>query len=518
MAPPKRTQKKIHQAAAELYAEEAVDTTVTLGQLIKLVAPRVFGPGSSSTATPEAEEAVKKAVHRAYPNPTDRVGQLWGGVVSRAELPTAHPDFVLVPAHVLVRLQGALRAGDPFFARFTTAMQAVDTRDAVADRLAALREAVDVLVKLDPRGEPLAEDRDRKQLSQRLSRLSSAWGSVFDAAVAELRLVPVEALAIAEQAIRRGDTAQRESRALQGAGGRFLRPGNGPWSIDRRDADPWVSAAAVVAVLTGTPAAELVAQTRSWVADNLDGEPERVLGGQVCAQAARALLGIGDFAAARQALGAAWASGDTNSTWEELLDLSITLAAVTYGHGDRAGAAAALPPRVREQLDGDYPGDPEEGWGASVDYRLYGMVRRALTDPVGAASDLKWAWVEGLGRGPGGRSPWVLAALLLQTLLHTGAVEEAAMLARLVPRVLKEPQEPVDRRLAGTIRGAAVADVPAVATGAAERLDQLLHELVPLVLRSPEALGYGQQHVLEGLASLAADARFGPRITARPPI
>jgi hypothetical protein len=218
----------------------------------------------------------------------------------------------------------------------------------------------------------------------------------------------------------------------------------------------------------------------------------------------------------REVLEAAWDTGDTNGCWEELLDLSITLAAVMYGHGDRAGAAAVLSPVVRGWLDGEYPGDPEDGWGASVDSRLYVLITRALSDPMEVAGALRWAWVEDVGEGGYRRPLWVLTAMLVQTLTQIGETEEAARLTRVAPKLLEEPRTEVERQAAACVREMYTTDGVVKALSPTERIRALLEDLLPLVVARPDSVDLSQRHVLGGLSQLVTAARFGPRIQGRP--
>jgi hypothetical protein len=512
MAPPKKTQHYAHEVAARLYEARAVDTATSLGQLIKLIADSKAYPGMSAAAREDLEEAVKKAIQRAYKNKENRREQLWDGVVASAALPSGDPDFIAIPDDVLGRLKGERRASDPFFAEFTAAIADVEATDAAQDRVVALRRAADVLRALSSPAEPPVDVPDRTRLSERFSRLSGAWRSVYDAAVGGSGGVSDAAAEIAEEAIRAGCAAQRRSRA-QPSGG-FPPRNEGPRRMQPSDSDHWISAVAVLAVLRGVRAAGLVEHTGTWVAEHLE-VTERASSGRVFAQAAATLMRIGGREAVREALEAAWDTGVTDDCWEELLDLSITLAAVMYGHDDRAGAASVLTPVVRGWLDGEYPGDPDEGWGASVDYRLYLLTTRALSDPEEVAGALRWAWVEEVGEGGDRRPLWVLTAMLVQTLLQIGATEEAARLTHVAPKLLEEPRTEVERQVAACVREMCATDGPVLAPSRTGRIGALLKDLLPLVLASPDAVDPAQRHVLKGLAELATAARFGPRIQVR---
>lgn len=94
-----------------------------------------------------------------------------------------------------------------------------------------------------------------------------------------------------------------------------------------------------IAVLRGVRAAQLVEHTRTWVAEHLE-VTERASAGGVFAQARAMLMRIGGRTSVNEALEAVGDTGDTNDCSQELLGLSITLAAVMFGHGDRADAAA----------------------------------------------------------------------------------------------------------------------------------------------------------------------------------
>ena len=514
MAPPKKRQHHAHEVAAKLYEARVVDTATSLGQLIKLIAASEVHPGMSDAAREDLEEAVKKAIHRAYTDKENRRAQLWEGVVARAALPSGDPDFIAIPDDVLGRLKGELRASDPLFAEFTAAMADLEATDAAQDRVVALWRAADVLRALAPPAEPPADVPDRTRLSQRFSRLSGAWCSVYDAAIGKSGGVSAAAAEIAEEAIRTGYAAQRRSRALRGGGAWFTPSSEGPRRMQPSDSDPWISAVAVLAVLRGVRAPEVVEHTGTWVVEHLE-VTEGASSGRVFAQAAGTLMRIGGREGVREALEAAWETGDTDDCWEELLDLSITLAAVMYGHDDRAGAAAVLSPVVRGWLDGEYPGDPDEGWGASVDYRLYLLTTRALSDPKDVVGALRWAWVEEVGEGGDRRPLWVLTAMLVRTLLQLGKTEEAARLTRVAPKLLEEPRTEVERQVAVCVREMCTTDGPVMAPSPKERIGALLEDLLPLVLASPEAVGLSQRQVLEGLAKLATAARFGPRIQGR---
>jgi hypothetical protein len=267
MAPPKKRQRHAHEVAAKLYAAREVDTTTSLGQLIKLVAASKAYPGMSDARREREEEAEKKAIQPAYPDRRNRRAQLWGGVVARAALPSGDPDFIAVPDDVVTRLHDELRAGDPFFAEFTAAMADLEAPDAAQDRVVALRRAADVLRRLAPPAEPPANVCDHTRLSQRFAQLSGAWRSVYDAAIGETGGVSAAAAEIAEEAIRAGYAAQRSSHALRG-GSRFTRRSESRRRVEPFDSDPWISAVAVLAVLRGVRAADLVEYTGTWVAEN----------------------------------------------------------------------------------------------------------------------------------------------------------------------------------------------------------------------------------------------------------
>lgn len=511
MAPPKKAQRDAHAAAAALFGEGVVDTATSLGCLVQRIAARKATPGMSDEARQQAEEAVKKAIQRAYPDSRNRLAQLWDGVVARAELPTGQIDFISVPVDVLGRIKGELRVRDPLFSEFTAVMAGVEAAAVAGDRILLLRGAAGLLRELAPAAEPPIDDVDLQQHSGRFSRLSGAWASVFEAAITGSGAISADAAEIAEEAIVTGYEALRKSRAFRD-GISFSRPSECRWGVDTFAPDPWVSDAAVLGVRRGVGADELFEHTRSWVVERLDIALDRVSAGEVLAQAAQTLMRFGGRAAVKEALEAAWDTGDTNGCWETLLDLSISLAAVMYGHADPGSAAAVLTPAVRNWLEGEYPGDPDEGWGSSVDYRLYSLVTRALNDPIEVLGDLRWAWVEEIGEGGYRRSLWVLTAMLVQTTLQIGQTVEAARLARLAPRMLDAPGSEVDRQVADHVREMATTNSPAFTPPPTERIDELLGELIQMVVLCPDAVELAQCQVFEGLARVATAARRGSRI------
>jgi hypothetical protein len=513
MAPPKDAQRDVHARAGDLYASRVVDTSTSLGQLIKLIAKK--HAGMSDLATRRAEAAVKKAIHRAYPDDENRLGQLWQGLVSRAELPTGNRDYIDVADDVLVRLKAELRGQDPLFAAFNAALASAEAAQSLAAREAALRHAADALRRVLPPSRPPADDEDRRQRIERLSRISGAWGSVYDAAVGDTGDVPTQMVTMAEDAIKAGFAAQQAGRSLRQTPSWGRRRSEGPRRVGVGTSNVWAAAVAVLGVLQGVPAEELVSHTRTWSAANLGVAPDRVSPGDVLAQAAATLMRIGRRGAAKEALEIAWDTGDTNHVWEELLDLGISLAAWMYGLGERAAAAAVLSPVVREWLDGEYPGDPDEGWGASVDYRLYRLLIRVLDDPHEAVGALRWAWTEDVGEGGYRRRLWVLTAILVETLVQVRNDGEAASLAQVAPALLPAPSSSSDRQAAAHLSEMCTTERTTAASATTDRVAALLQELITLVVRDPRAVDHGQRHVLEGLAALATAARREGRLRRR---
>lgn len=506
MPPPKDAQRRVHQAAANLYAQRKVDTQVSLGRLIRLIADAEGYDGHPDATRMQAEDRVKKSVHRAYPDERNRLAQLWDGVASRAERPSGDPDYIDLPSEALVRLKDELRSRDPFFAAFNVAMAVASAATTTTDRVTALGAAAAALTGLTPAGQSSTAEGERALDAERLSKVAGAWARVFDAAVTGSGDLSPDAAAVAEDAIRGGHAALQAAR--QGARGWFRRVGDGPRSVSVFAVDPWISSVVVIASLRGIQPTAVVEHTRAWAAEHLGVDPERMKAVDLLSEAAVAFLRMGHRTNAKKTLEAAFETEDLHQTWEQLLDLAITLAAVMFGHGDRAGAADVLSSNVRGWLDSDYPGDPEDGWGASVDFRLYQLLKRVLADPADAIDALRLTWVEDVGEGGYRRQRWVLAAVLVEALVQSGEPAEAAAIARTAPALLERPDGPVDRQLAAHLSEMCTADVPSPAEAVTQRLDALLLDLTRLVLRDPQAIAHSQCDVLEGLAALADASRY----------
>jgi hypothetical protein len=518
MARPSTAQAAVHAAAAALYAAGAVSTETSLGELIRKIAKSEewLAAYTGSAETPEqVEVAVKKAIHRAYPDEANRAALLWEGVVNRAERPPTDRIHLslseTVRVIVLGKLRTELRTKDPLFADVNVVLTRAEVAHHDEDRAAELRRAAELLLALQPTVGAVADEADRASRTSRLSRLAAAWAQVYDTAIGDSGPVSDQLAAVAEDAVRAGLAARQEMRELRPTGIIFGQRRHGPRRVAWHGTNVWVAAIAVLGVVRGVAPHLVVDHTRDWAVEHLGVEPESVSAGEVLAQAANSLLRLGRRTDAKEALEAAWASGDTGHVWEALLDMSITLSALMFAHGDRAGAATVLSEGVRGELDGEYPGDPEDGWGSSVDYQLYLLIRQALDDPHAAVGTATWRWADEVGAGGFRRSSWALTGVLVELQSLSGRHAEAAWLAELAPVVLAEPASIAERQVEAHLSGMCSTDRVPAAEGTKERMALLLSELLALVLRSPDAVEYDQGHVLSALITVVNGSRVVER-------
>ncbi len=515
MPPPKKTQHELHQIVATLYAESVIDTRMSLGQVLKAAATRGARAGAGDDAIEAKTEALKKSLRRAYKGEADRRTRLWHGVVDYAERPSGDFMRVELAVDVLDRLKTELRTNDPVFAAFTRALEAAHACATTSARAAALRSALKMLPALTPSADALddGDDTSRQELIERLSNVSGAYGQVYDLAISDSGNVPRSLLRIAQDAIRGGHAARKAARALRRRPAFGYRQIEGPRRVSWHGSDIWVGAVAVLIVLQRVPTEQVVTQTSAWAAQHLGVRPGDVAPAEVLTHAAETLVRMGRRHEASAAVEAAWATGSTSHVWEELLDLSITLAAASFGHGERNAAAEILNGELGSWLQGEYPGNPDEGWGSSVDVRLYQLVQAAVDDPTAAVAAVRRAWAAEVGAGGYGRSMWVLTALLVECLVGAGDTAGAAEIARLGARLVsRRSGRQLDAQLAAHLSEMFSTERAAATAATSDRVAALLEELTRIVLREPEGVQYDQRNVLAGLAAVADAARFERRV------
>lgn len=514
MARPKTAQVALHAAAAVLYAAGQVRTDTSLGELERKIAAHdvwIKAYRTASQTTAGSVEAVRAAIKRAHPR-GQRAALLWERVLVDIERPPSDPLHLPVDASVrdVVRtqLRQEVQTKDPVFAAFRVVLTAAESADTPAARASKLRDAAAQLPPLLPEVGPVVDEQDRASRTSRLSRIAGAYGQLFDAAVGDTGPISDELVAIAEDAVRGGYDAWRWVRELQKPRILFGQRRNGPRRVSWHAGNVWVSAVAVLAVVRGVPAEQIVEHTRTWTTQHLGVGPQQVSAGDVLAEAAEVLVRLGRRTEAAAALEAAWNSGESNRAWEALLDLAITLAALMFAHGDRAGAAAVLSDGVRGQLDADYGEDADGEWnGPQVDYSLYRLLRAALADPHTAAAAARRSWAALVGADSGRRSSWAVTGMLVEVLGSTGDWEQAAWMAELAPIVLRAPTTVAEQQVAAHLSEMCSTDQVPPAADAGPRMDMLVEDLIAIIMRSPNAATLEQEALLRGLADVIAAAR-----------
>lgn len=518
MAPPKKTQEELHRLAAQLYLEHKVDTTTSQGQLLEQMAARSaqrYGLNKDSE-----RDRLRKAMQRAFTS-TTRVTQLWSGVAARCAHPEGHMQHLgLQPEQsreVLTRMQAELTAGDPVLADVNALLEAARGA-APGDKAAFLEKAAARLLKLQPMAPAdvtALSEAERTTLAIAAARVQRGWGAVFDAALGEGRGVPKDLLAVAEKAVLGGFAADRLERSLR-RGLVFGRRGwQTPRSVVSYLGNPWIAAVAVLLVLRGIAADVLVERTAEWAAEHLGVPAESVSAGEVLTQAAATLMEAGQRGPAQQALAQLWETGDTHHVWEAALDMAITLAAQAYSHGEPEVAAAILDGPVRDELDGEYPGDPDEGWGACVDYGMYRLLSQALEDPQLAVGRLREQWAAEVGRDAFMPRAWWLTGMLVQALQQINEPRQAATVAALAPRAVEATRTPAVRALLGRLSEMTSSDAPGPDPANSDRIAALASELLALTLKDPKAADFAERRILEGVVRTMRLASREPRIRAR---
>jgi len=418
---------------------------------------------------------------------------------------------------VLTRLQAELTAGDPVLAEFNALLEAAREADP-AEKAALLDEAaarLDRLQRAAPADAAALSDAERTALKTATARVRRGWGAVFDAAIGEGRGVPAELLTVAEKAVLGGFAADRLERSLR-RGWYFGRSGRQtPSAIVSYLGNPWIAAVAVLLVLRGVAADVLVERTAEWAAEHLGVSAESVSAGEVLTQAAATLMEAGQRGPAQRALAQLWETGDTHHVWEAALDLAITLAAQAYSHGESEVAAAILDGPVRDELDGEYPGDPDEGWGASVDYGMYLLLCQALNDPHEAVGALREQWAREVGGDCFMPRAWWLTGMLVQTLQQIDEPTQAATVATLGPRAVEATRTPAVRALLGRLSEMTSSDAPGPDPANTERIAALASELLALTLKDPKAANFAERRILRGVVTTMRLASREPRIRER---
>jgi hypothetical protein len=518
LAPPKKTQEELYRLAARLFLDRIVDTTTSQGRLLNQMARKI--EGTNEEAVLRATERLRKALHRGTAEP-GRIAQLWSGVAERCSHPEGHQQHLGLTSEqtreVLARLRNELTAGDPLLTEFNARLDAVRDAD-LNSKAALLQQAAAALTRLQPK-QPKdmtrVTDVKRGELRTAAARVRRGWGAVFDAAIGEGRSIPPQLLAVAETAVRGGLAAEQLERAAQ-RGLHFGRSGwQTPRSVVHHIRSPWIAAVAVLLVLQGVEPDTLLEETATWLREQVGMPAQTLPVGEVLTQAAATLMDAGRRGAAQQALEALWETDDTQSVWETALDLAITLAAQAYSHGEFAVAAAILDGPVRDELDSDYPGDPDEGWGASVDYRLYLLVCRALLDPYDAVGPLRLQWAAEVGREAYMPRAWWLTGMLVQVLQQIGEPAQAATVARLGPRAVEATRTPAVGALLARLSEMSSSDAPGPDLGNAERIAALTSELLALTLKDPKAADFTDLRAIEGVVTTLRLASREPRIRAR---
>ena len=183
-----------------------------------------------------------------------------------------------------------------------------------------------------------------------------------------------------------------------------------------------------------------------------------------------------------------------------------------YCHGEASAARAVLPTKMHSALAGPPPGDPEEGW--EIAGWFYVVLQEALSDPLAALCSLRRQWLGALGEGDSTAYPsrWVLAGTLVEALTQCRDTASAALAARISVQVLPEPEDAGDWQIRAHLTEMSADQAEHHPLRAADRVDELLDELVQVVLTEPGALDVTSCRTVEGLLVLSRAVRHGPRI------
>lgn len=527
MAPPLRKQQAAHQHAANLYAEQKVDTRTPLNDLVAKIASEIDGADADPFQLAYQGQAVIAAIKRAYPPGRDgvpRAARLWQGVLDQAQLPARDPKHVSMPLKVAERLSAELEMHDPLFAQFWGVLREARSAQDSATRENLLTDAAAALASVTPTltssAIPGPDTKQSRDLLVLLEKVGANWARVFELAVGDTGRPSATAQTLGRQAVHAGHAAQVAESTLR-SGPHFGRHGAAPRQVEVYSVrgGRWVAAVAALEALTAastdlrpTPA-ELVRRTRQFVGAELGVPPEDVDDTQVLTQSGWTLLRAGRRQLASEAVHAAWQAVTFPSAGprrrrdapEELLELAIELAGVQYSHGESEAAAQTLHGELRARLDGPAPGGPDDSWGEVVSYSFYRQLVMALDSPDSAVGPLRAAWTVALGPrwSTGYPNKWVLAGVTAEVLVRTGDGPSAATVAETSHRSLEEPTTPVEDQLRTHLVELFDGDRPPPRSESCDRAKALLAELVALAVAEPGVLDHAARGTLKGLTTLA---------------